>query len=188
MSKRLYVIFDGDKIMGDSPNAIASRIASYSSLTQEQALEYVTKALRREGGKPSSYQAPAPRRKKLGLSEYVSGAEAVVKVSTGASVDQLEINRRAGICQGCDKRTEIPGCMGCGFAGKLTSMVNKIKTFFGAGFEIPSNLAKNGCGVCDCSLAVMLPAKTSAFKNTQDSERPDHCWVKTTSNNYIETP
>lgn len=186
--KRLFVIFNDDKIYGESPDAIADKIISYNKLTKNEALEYVKKTLRRSDESPSSYQPPASKKKKLGFSDYLHGAEALVNVSAGNTVDQLEINRRAGICQFCPKLEEVPGCMSCGFAGTLSNALNKIKKAFDSGFEIPNNMSKHGCGVCGCSLAVMLPAKTSAFKETDQNLRPDHCWVKKKSNNYIETP
>lgn len=186
MKKRLYVSYRDDKIYGDTPEAIARKISSYSQLGYLEALDYVNKVIRKTDDSPTTYKAPQ-KKKKLEFKDYLHGAEALISVSAGNSVNQLEINRRASICQTCPRLEEVPGCMSCGFAGTLSNTINKIKRFFKASFEIPNNMGKHGCGVCGCSLAVMLPAKTSAFKKDDQAQRPDHCWVRKTSDNYIET-
>jgi hypothetical protein len=128
----------------------------------------------------------------IGFSGLVAGAEALVNVVAGNTVTQSEINRRSAICFGCkiDGQKGVISandCMPCGGAAKIARWTGKLKKSLGGGYVIPNNLESKGCAVCKCSLAVMIPSKMSAFEYEKDKqeERPEHCWVKKTSNNYI---
>lgn len=132
------------------------------------------------------------------FNQLIAGAEAVVNVTAGNIVDQGEINRRAGICSSCKIKDEegnfysgvisTNDCRACGFASRLSNWVNKIKKVFKANYTIPNGLQDKGCTVCKCSLMVMLPSRMSAFNYEKEKEfqdkRPEHCWVKLTSQNH----
>lgn len=126
---------------------------------------------------------------KTGVSfkDAIHGAGALVKLLQGKSATQEEINRRSGICNGCPLIATVSDCMGCGAGAKISKYVNDLKAkTFGGNYNIPNGLSKRYCGVCKCSLAVMLPSTIEAFEESEEkqSERPDFCWVKKSSINY----
>jgi len=124
---------------------------------------------------------PKSTKKGISFKDAVNGANALVSIVSGGNVVQNEINRRASICSKCPKLSTTSNCLSCGFAGKLNNFVNKVKNAFGKGFTIPDKMASKYCKVCNCSLAVMLPADLKYFnheKDTNSSERPSTCWIK----------
>ena len=181
MSKRYSYIHNGEKILGNTPEAIAFRVAKTDPSPYNEIFERVNSAIRVNPQEPPSYKEQKII-KKLSLKDYISGASALVSVAAGGAVSQEEINRRAVICTNCPKVTEIPGCHGCGLAAAVNETVNKVKKAFGGGYTIPNNLQFNGCGVCSCALSVMIPAKMSQFK--KEEVRPTHCWVNKKSPDY----
>lgn len=186
MSKRYRVPYKGELIIGSSAEKIAETIVKHGVLSYEDSLVYVKAQLKEYSPEPQANTfIRNPEKKELGLSDYVSGALAVVSIVKGSSVSQEEINRRAIICSSCPKLDDIKGCMPCGLAKRIADSVNKIKSLFGAAFNMPNGLNSKGCGVCKCALSVMLPSKMSQFTEQDQSTRPNHCWVKRTSNNFI---
>ena len=163
------------RIARDNKKISVSEITSY---VEENAKEYTLQE---------------KEKNELTFKKMVAGASAIINVTKGSIVTQAEINRRASICQNC-KSNGGPGvvstgeCRPCGFAARLATWINSVKKNFGKSFTIPNNFEDKGCGSCLCALAVMLPSKMSAFDYEKDSvnARPDHCWVKKTSNNFIE--
>ena len=123
---------------------------------------------------------------RIAFKDAVNGATALLREATGDRVDQEEINRRAGICSGCELNSGTTDCYACGFGSRLSKWVNGLKKVFGKGFIIPNKLEGRYCEVCKCSLAMMLPSKMDAFHETDEkqSERPAHCWVKKESPNF----
>lgn len=118
--------------------------------------------------------------KKVTLSEMVAGATSALKQIVGTHETQEVINRRAIICSACPKKAETSGCKSCGEGGRLVKFVNNVKKGFGGGVEIPNDLGKLFCSICDCSLAMMLPAKIEDFKEStiNNKNRPAECWLK----------
>lgn len=119
--------------------------------------------------------------------DAVNGAAALVKCVKGECVDQEEINRRSIICTNCPKLKKVSNCRACGFGGALSKFVNNIKrTVFRKGFEYPNGLEDKYCGICQCSLSMMLPSKMSAFHEDEEvnRSRPDFCWIRNDSENY----
>lgn len=140
-------------------------------------------------------QTPLLKSKKsVSLAEAVSGAKALIKNVLGIAVSNEEIYRRSEICsnpnktgQPCPNLSKIGGCGTCGLAGKISKYVNDIRVQKKISHPMPVATKGQFCGVCDCSLDLMLPTKISDFKNEapeQNSSRPDFCWLKTTSPNY----
>ena len=181
--KRLQISYKGQRYLADSKEAIAFRIQKDKGISFEEAFDYVNKNIRPNKEEPGFFSEPLKKSGKR-LSEYVDGALAIVSVASGQYATQEEINRRAGICTNCPLVEEIPGCRGCGMASKLIKVLNKARELYGKAFTIPNNLEGHGCGACGCSLTVMLPAKITLFKESDQTKRPNHCWVKKTSPNY----
>lgn len=187
------VFYKGQWYKSDTDASLAHAILKRNStITREFINEFIkTNATDYQVGQTSG-------KKGFKFSQLVAGAEAIINVTAGNVVSQAEINRRARICTGCkaiDPDTNILmdgvvstiDCRACGFATRFAAWTNKLKKQLGVGHAIPNGLSDKGCIVCKCTLAVMLPSKMSAFdyeKDLQD-KRPDHCWVKKTSNNYI---
>lgn len=134
------------------------------------------------------------KKNRIDFKDGVSGANALLNVVAGNTVSQEEINRRAIICYNCKRKNEptksglleSSNCRACGFSKRLNNYITKLKSAFGAGFDIPNNLSDKHCYVCECALSVMLPSKLNAFKHDKDKQhlRPDNCWLKKGSPNY----
>lgn len=149
------------------------------------------------GWKP--YVQQKPMAKRLSFNDVINGAKAFLKFAGGVSVEQGEINRRAGICSAganggsCPKLSDVSNCKTCGgggFTKNLVKWTSKLKEFFGGrkDFQIPNGLDSRYCGVCECSLALMLPSKTQAFdlqKEDDQKQRPNFCWIKQGGRNFI---
>lgn len=148
-------------------------------------LEYIS--VTKNNPTVNDYKAPAKEKKKLSFKDGVTGAYALFKVATGSVVDQNELNRRANICIKCPMLVGSTNCRACGFAKGLANYIKKLKKEFGKGFVIPHGLEDKHCNVCQCALSVMLPSKLDVFKHDKDkqSERPNNCWLKKDSPNYI---
>lgn len=184
--KRFSFNYKGDKVLGNSTEAIAFRIQKTGdSRSYEEILEQVNAEVYKNSESIPVSRPQSGVKKPLNLNDYINGAKAVVKVVSGQVAEQSEINRRAIICTNCSEKTEIPGCRGCGFTDTLNKSVNGIKKLFGKGFSIPNGLQGNGCNACGCALSVMLPSKMEQFNEKPSVVRPIHCWVNKQSPNYI---
>lgn len=128
----------------------------------------------------------ADSKKKIGLAEAVSGAKALIRYTGGSTVTTEEIVRRSDICKDCPLISKIGGCAPCGAAGKIANFVNSLRATLKLEEPLPTSVKSSYCKVCDCSLALMIPSKMSAFTESESKnlQRPDHCWIKKTSNNY----
>ncbi len=187
------VLFKGKLYKSDTDRSLAIEIVKRNStVTREFINEYI------KANATDYIPGQDTGKKGFKFSQLVAGAEAIVNVTSGNIVSQEEINRRARICSGCktadpdsgivmDGVVSTTDCRACGFASRFATWANKLKKQFGVGHVIPNGLSDKGCIVCKCTLAVMLPSKMSAFDYEKDlqEKRPDHCWVKKTSNNYI---
>lgn len=126
-------------------------------------------------------------KKTLSLRDVVSGANAVIKYMGGSSVSNNEIVRRSFICEMCPMIEKIGGCGPCGAAGKISSFVNAVRQKMGISIAIPNQTKNSYCGICGCSLALLVVTKKENFHQEsleENSKRPDKCWLKTTSTNF----
>lgn len=128
------------------------------------------------------------QKKRIGLAEAVSGAKAILRYTTGSSVESSEIQRRSAICAACPLINRLGGCAPCGAAGKIANFVSLLRSTLKLQEPIPNEVKSSYCGVCQCSLALMVVSKMDAFNETteQNGKRPDNCWVKKSSINYIQ--
>jgi hypothetical protein len=141
------------------------------------------------------YKAPTPMMGSVSMSEAINGAKAILRLAAGQRVEDKEMERRASICKyaipgGCPKLQTVSGCKACGTGAAISSFIGKLKGFFGGKkLEIPNNLSDRYCGVCGCSLAIMLPSKTEAFDFAKDNQkdRPSFCWIKKGGQNFVES-
>ena len=59
------------------------------------------------------------RKKRQKLRKIVEGASGLVRSAFPSRVSPEEIDRRRGICEGCDKKKIVAGCLKCGECGCL---------------------------------------------------------------------
>lgn len=124
---------------------------------------------------------------KVTFSQAVSGAKALIKSTIGGE-DSTEIQRRSEICKDCPLRDGISVCGSCGTAGKIARFVNTFKAKLGIRTTIDKKISLSYCGFCKCSLALIVVTKLKDFHEetpARNSSRPDVCWLKKTSHNYL---
>ena len=129
----------------------------------------------------------AKPKKKVGIADAVVGAKALLRFTSGEAVSGSEMERRASICSQCPHISLISGCRSCGAAGAIAKLLNAVRAAHKLQYPIPVSVKEKYCSVCDCSLALMVPSKISAFaeNDEKNGKRPDNCWIKRTSQNYI---
>lgn len=157
--------------------------------------------LRRANGYKEASENSSQRRREnqiarnqpISFGDAVRGAKAIVKMAKGQVVDGSEILRRANICTGCHLSSKSSGCATCRFGRQVTDVVNVIRSLAGRSISYPnikgSKARDMNCGACGCSLMVMLPAQIECFDESEEKNqsRPDICWAKRGSVNYIPT-
>lgn len=137
-------------------------------------------------------------KKRLSLSDIFHGAKAFIDIGKGNTVKQSEINRRAEICFACQELGETTDCFGCGAGRRLVKHVQSLKNDTDSAFLIPEGQYKNRrsepiskffCNICGCSAIALI---VSFMKNIRDesdeinNRRPDNCWMKRNSRNFID--
>lgn len=193
---RLQVKYRGKNFLGDSIEDLRNNINKYFrdrnvGIDSDEVDILLSKNVKKngEGGKlDSGDKLNKVHKGRISFKSAVSGAKALLRNFVGDIVDKEEIKRRSSICSACKENIETTDCVACGFGGKLNSYINSLKQSFG-GNEIKLSQSVKGryCGVCNCALALMLPSKMDAFTESDDKQksRPNHCWVKQTSSNYV---
>lgn len=129
-------------------------------------------------------------KQKVSFKEALQAGKASLKIITGQIVSQKEIGRRWEICDKCPAKTETKECFSCNRAKFLAQITHEIKGIFGTEVKFPGESKKFSCGVCGCSLAMLLPTKTSDLHEDtpqQKELRPDFCWMSKGSPNYIQS-
>lgn len=121
---------------------------------------------------------------KVTFSDAVNGAKALLRHATSNSVEYAEISRRSRICMKCPLRSQISMCGACGTAGKIANFITKFKQSIGVKASVDAEIQHSYCGVCSCSLGLMVVSHISSFH--PDSGRPDECWLNPKSKNYIK--
>ena len=87
-------------------------------------------------------------------------------------VSEQEILRRTAICQKCPKRKRDTGVK-TGLSRILGNLANK--------HRLPEEIKGKSCGVCGCSLMMLLPANEKSLHRDSPEEaaqRPADCWIK----------
>lgn len=176
--------YNGDTYIGNSVDEVAKNISKDTSnnISFTEAVIFVNKSVIPVVHKPRPEASVSKNTKKQhSLSEIANGAKAVLlQTFMDEVVDQTEIDRRGLICENCPKISEVSGCKACGMGKKIKEFGNKIRNWFGKGHRIPFGLEQNYCSVCECSLAMLLPAELSQIKKStiNDPDRPKNCWMK----------
>lgn len=134
-----------------------------------------------------SKKTPGSKPKKKKLYDVMMGAKAMLRYVFKEGASGSEIRRRASICESCPMRSSTSGCSACGAAAQATKLVNEIRVKKRIQDEIPASIKTKYCSICDCSLALMAVTKYKDFyqeSSNKNALRPDHCWLKTTSENF----
>lgn len=120
---------------------------------------------------------------KVTIASSIKGAKALLNYAMGKAVSNQEILRRANICATCPKVSNVSDCMGCGGSGRITSLINTIRRQKGSEVAIPNNIKRKFCGVCQCSIPLLIVTKFEDFSK-DEHVRPDHCWMNPSSKNF----
>lgn len=128
------------------------------------------------------------KKKRVTLGDAVNGAKALIKYTSSNRISTEELTRRSTICSQCPMINRLGGCMSCGAAGAIARFVNKIRSSYNLEIQIPSEVRQSYCGVCECSLALMVVTHINDFHESAEKNamRPDCCWMKTISYNFIQ--
>lgn len=154
-------------ICANSFDELVPRYASATGMTNEGArgILLTTWYAKQVESKPTGFRAT--------MSQLISGVSAVLRDAAGDNVSEAEARRRADICYRCPWKSDTIDCTTCGAYDKVRQVLRK---------NLPEiwQVTGAGCGVCNCSCAVMVWAKKEAFRDdaTQHPDRPDSCWVK----------
>lgn len=137
-------------------------------------------------------QSNAPMRHSKNFAQVMNGAKAIVSLVSGDVVSQSEYNRRSKICADCPLKSKVSNCFGCGAGTTIARRFRELSRVGGKTYlEYKTPLGPVNylyCGICDCSLGLMVMSKMSRFRETKEEnlKRPTHCWVRKDSPNYIE--
>ena len=101
----------------------------------------------------------------------IAAAKAFKSAVKGNVVSPREIARREAICSKCDFREEKTS---------IISQLSKTLGKFANRHRVPDSVSKYRCGVCECSLMLLLPATDADMHQDSPEEaekRPDGCWL-----------
>lgn len=127
-----------------------------------------------------------PAKKKLGLSEIISGGLALVDIIKGDVASDTEIEQRSLVCADCHLASKTStNCKGC--AGKaLTRFSRHLAVSYGRNFIEPTirhqkegvgKVSEFYCGFCGCNCLNLILSRSKHFLKKENSTRPKNCWV-----------
>jgi hypothetical protein len=122
------------------------------------------------------------------LGEAWHAGLALVRQGMGKTVDQLEHNRRAKICQTCPLRGDVSTCMGCGGASKLSSLISSMSKIVSAPIVVDRTVKSKYCNACGCSLALLSVTTLDSLPKEDpvvNRARPLQCWMRVGGRNYL---
>lgn len=128
-------------------------------------------------------------KRRVRFRDALAAGKAAVKIVTGDTVDQKEMQRRWDICRGCPALSETSECFSCNRARFVAELTGTVKSIFGKEIKYPGESKKYTCGVCGCTLALLLPTRSDGFHEDSEEEkkhRPDFCWINKESHNFIK--
>ena len=106
----------------------------------------------------------------LNLKGAMAAIRAFQEARRGNVVSTTEIVNRGSICAKCPKRVPTTGVSTV--SAVLGRMANK--------HLVPKDVSQYSCGVCGCSLMLLLPAsEENIHKDTAEerTQRPEQCWL-----------
>ena len=97
--------------------------------------------------------------------------KAFVEATKNNVVPESIIQHRAAICRRCPQRVVTRG----------TSKVSEILGVLSGKHGVPNEISAFSCGVCGCSMLLLLPATEENLHKDSEAEakkRPGTCWIK----------
>jgi len=91
---------------------------------------------------------------------------------SGKVVSPEEVRRRHNVCMKCPKRERV---------GRDMSTISKFLGMLANRHRVPKDVSGSKCGVCGCSLMLLLPATVEdlhADSEEESKKRPETCWMK----------
>lgn len=105
--------------------------------------------------------------------DITAALRAYTEATRGNTVTDKEFARRLAICKTCPKLKRVSG---------LTGRVSQILGALSIKHKVPRDVSGSSCGVCGCSLLLLVPAlPQNLHKDSPDEakKRPVSCWLKT---------
>lgn len=112
---------------------------------------------------------------KITASGALSAIKAFREAMSDHTVSDQEIVKRSEVCQTCPMRRDGHG---------VAENISKVLGTLANRHRVPSELADSHCGVCGCSLMLLVPAtKRDLHKDSaeESANRPAGCWIKTST-------
>lgn len=103
--------------------------------------------------------------------DALTAAKAFTHALSGDVVSADEIRRRAAICSTCPQRKLVRN---------RTSQISQTLGMIANRHRVPRDIKDYACGVCGCSLMLLIPAtkKDLHEDSPEESEkRPERCWL-----------
>lgn len=103
--------------------------------------------------------------------DAIAALRAYQEARRGQVVSAGTLARRAETCAACPMRKPTAGVSL--ISGILGNLANK--------HRVPAELADFACGVCGCSMMLLLPAFDDDLHRDSEAEaavRPETCWMK----------
>ena len=104
--------------------------------------------------------------------DSIAAIKAFQHAMTGKVVAPEEVRRRHGVCIKCPKRVRV---------GRDVSTISKFLGMLANRHRVPKDVSGSKCGVCGCSLMLLLPAAKEDLHVDSEEEakkRPETCWTK----------
>lgn len=110
-----------------------------------------------------------------------AAAKAYVEATKNNVVSLEQLEKRARVCRMCKFKQKTRG----------TSRVSQVLGFLSQKNMVPDDISKYSCGICKCSLLLLLPAKTENLHKDSPEEaerRPGFCWMVVEERRAQENP
>lgn len=105
--------------------------------------------------------------------DIAAALKAYAEATRGNTVSDREFARRMSVCKTCPKLRRTSG---------LTGRVSQILGSLSIKHKVPREMSSSSCGVCGCSLLLLVPALPQNLHSDSPEEalkRPSTCWMKT---------
>ncbi len=182
--KYKYKIVINGSLHSFSDNSFANVFSQAASLLKKNNINFSEIDLKQQIERQSRINNI---KKKVTLIEAFNGARAFVRYVKGDSVSSKEMHRRSSICLSCPLISMASNCMSCGGSRVATNLINEVTKLKNPESAIPIEIKDKYCGVCSCSLSLMVVSKYKEFTQEDKDKnlsRPDNCWLKSTSQNF----
>lgn len=104
--------------------------------------------------------------------DITAALKAYAEATRGNTVSDREFARRMSVCKTCPKLRRTSG---------LTGRVSQILGSLSIKHRVPREMSSSSCGVCGCSLLLLVPALPKNLHEDSPEEaqkRPNACWMK----------